>query len=270
MKNLKPLFIVPSFVLFGTVAFAQWQENGSSIIYTNDKVGIGTSNPTDQLEVVGNMQISSAPGASGSTIFMGYNATDDYHFFSCVDWDTGGWKNLVFNALGGRVAIGTIDPDPAALLHVDGRIMATSLEQTGGGDLAEPFAFTDEAELKPGYLVAIDPENPGNLKIATRAYDRTVAGIVSGANGINPGLTMAQKGSKVDGSLPVALSGRVYCWAESSNGPIQPGDLLTTAPTAGHAMKVTDQAQAQGAIIGKAMTALPEGKGLVLVLVSLQ
>jgi hypothetical protein len=35
-------------------------------------------------------------------------------------------------------------------------------------------------------------------------------------------------------------------------------------------MKVTDHAQAQGAIIGKAMSALKEGKGMVLVLVTLQ
>lgn len=35
-------------------------------------------------------------------------------------------------------------------------------------------------------------------------------------------------------------------------------------------MKVTDPARAQGAILGKAMTTLSEGKGMVLVLVSLQ
>jgi hypothetical protein len=35
-------------------------------------------------------------------------------------------------------------------------------------------------------------------------------------------------------------------------------------------MKVTDHAQAQGAILGKAMTSLEAGEGLVLVLVSLQ
>jgi hypothetical protein len=35
-------------------------------------------------------------------------------------------------------------------------------------------------------------------------------------------------------------------------------------------MTVTDYAQAQGAIIGKAMSALDEGQGLVLVLVALQ
>jgi len=57
---------------------------------------------------------------------------------------------------------------------------------------------------------------------------------------------------------------------DADQGAIRPGDLLTTSSTPGHGMKVTDHAQAQGAIIGKAMSALEKGKGLVLVLVSLQ
>jgi hypothetical protein len=35
-------------------------------------------------------------------------------------------------------------------------------------------------------------------------------------------------------------------------------------------MKVTDHAKAQGAILGKAMTGLSDGRGMVLVLVTLQ
>jgi hypothetical protein len=58
--------------------------------------------------------------------------------------------------------------------------------------------------------------------------------------------------------------------ADASNEPIKPGDLLTTCDTPGHAMKVTDPGRAQGAILGKAMSALKEGRGMVLVLVSLQ
>ena len=68
----------------------------------------------------------------------------------------------------------------------------------------------------------------------------------------------------------MALSGRVYCLADASNGPIEPGDLLTTSETPGHAMKVTDHDRAHGATIGKAMTGLEEGRGLVLALVALQ
>jgi hypothetical protein len=74
----------------------------------------------------------------------------------------------------------------------------------------------------------------------------------------------------VDGEYPVALTGRVYVWADASNGAIVPGDLLTTSDIPGHAMKVMDYEQAQGAILGKAMSSLETGTGLVLILVSLQ
>jgi len=83
-------------------------------------------------------------------------------------------------------------------------------------------------------------------------------------------MMMGQKDSAADGVYPVALSGRVYCWADASTGAIRPGDLLTTSSIPGHAMKVSDHTRALGAIIGKAMTSLEKGKGLVLVLVSLQ
>jgi hypothetical protein len=62
----------------------------------------------------------------------------------------------------------------------------------------------------------------------------------------------------------------VYVWADASAGPIRPGDLLTTSDTPGYVMKVSDYARAQGAIIGKAMSSLESGQGLILVLVSLQ
>jgi hypothetical protein len=98
-----------------------------------------------------------------------------------------------------------------------------------------------------------------------------VAGVVSGAKGLSPGMVMTAKGDPhADGDHPVALSGRVWSWCDASYGAIVPGDLLTTSDTAGRAMKVRDHARAQGAVIGKAMTALDGGEGLVLVLVSLQ
>ena len=83
-------------------------------------------------------------------------------------------------------------------------------------------------------------------------------------------MLMGQKGTLADGQHPVALSGRVYAMVDAAFGPVKPGDLLTTSITPGHAMKVTNPVRAHGAILGKAMTSLKEGKGLVLVLVSLQ
>ena len=149
-------------------------------------------------------------------------------------------------------------------------IACSSITINGGSDLAEPFAISSpEHEISQGAVLVIDDQNPGHLKISDEPYDTRVAGVVSGANGIKPGIQMQQQGL-LEGGKNVALTGRVYVQADASNGPIKPGDLLTTSSTPGHAMKVTDHAKAQGAILGKAMTELSEGKGMVLVLVTLQ
>jgi hypothetical protein len=169
--------------------------------------------------------------------------------------------------LGGNVGIGTY---PSAKLHVNGTAKVNVLQIMGGADIAEPFDIVEEIYIKPGMVMTIDPKNPGKLKLSNKAYDRCVAGIVSGAGGINSGMIMGQTGSIADGAYPIALSGRVYCYAETSNGIIQPGDLITTSNIPGYAMKATNQNKAQGAIIGKAMTSLETRKGLILVLVSLQ
>ncbi len=153
----------------------------------------------------------------------------------------------------------------------DGRVVCDVLQINGGSDLSEQFdvkAFRET--VTPGAIVCIDPENPGKLVESSKPYDRTVAGVLSGAGGVKPGMMMGQEGTEANGTHPVALTGRVYCLVDADQGAIQPGDLITTSATPGHGMKVTDHALAQGAIIGKAMTSLATGKGLVLVLVSLQ
>ena len=161
----------------------------------------------------------------------------------------------------------TIDAD----LSGDGRITTQELSITGGSDLSEQFDITPlEDTVKPGMVVCIDPKHPGQLIPCSQSYDRTVAGVVSGAGGVKPGMLMGQRGTAADGLHPVALTGRVYCWADASKGAIQPGDLITTSDTPGHAMKASDHSRAMGTILGKAMTSLDHDKGLVLVLVSLQ
>lgn len=150
----------------------------------------------------------------------------------------------------------------------DGRITTEIVEITGGSDLSEQFNVS--GDVQPGMVVSIDADVPGQLVISSEAYDRKVAGIVSGAGGIKPGLLMGQHGSVADGEHPIALTGRVYVWADASNGAIEAGDLLTTSSLPGFAMRVSDYGQAQGAIIGKAMQSLDQGQGLILVLVTLQ
>jgi hypothetical protein len=62
----------------------------------------------------------------------------------------------------------------------------------------------------------------------------------------------------------------VWCLVDADRGAIKTGDLLTTSSTPGHAMKVADSTRAFGAVLGKALSELPSGRGLVQILVALQ
>lgn len=170
----------------------------------------------------------------------------------------------------GNVGVGT--RTPTAKLDVVGRVKCQVLEITGGSDIAEPYTIAPAGDLeaRPGMVVCIDPNQIGKLRVSTGAYDTAVAGIVSGANGVGVGLTLTQSGSVADGELPVAAAGRVWCYVDAdANGPVKAGDLLTTSSTPGHAMRA-DSGKANGAILGKAMSSLESGRGMVLVLVGLQ
>ena len=153
-------------------------------------------------------------------------------------------------------------------VNVDGTTTTKVLTITGGADIAEPFQMGG-GEIAKGSVVVIDENNPGHLRQSAVAYDTRVAGIVSGANGVQPGIALHQQGV-LEGGQHVALSGRVYVLADATGGAIRPGDLLTSSALPGHAMKVTDHSRAQGAVLGKAMTRLDSGTGYVLVLVTLQ
>ncbi len=179
---------------------------------------------------------------------------------------------------GGYLSLRTNEGDATIILDSDnegkGRVTCDEIRLMGGADLAEYFDIVDVKNdinnLEPGTIVSIDPENPGKLIPCDQAYDKKVAGIISGANGIDPGMLMGHDNTIASGDFPVALTGRVYVKADNSNGKIKPGDFLTTSDKTGYAMKVKKINKAKGAIIGKAMTSLEDSEGLVLVLVTLQ
>jgi hypothetical protein len=247
------------------------------LVNSAGRVGVGTATPHHKLS------ISGGPTWTNN----GWVGALELDNLGAIAWRA--------NSVGNRFGIGhttgglyffhtTSDPGTTGsaanydlLIKDNGHVSVNVLEIQGGADLSEKFdiggaagpAAAEPAPL-PGLLVSIDPQHPGKLRVSDHAYDRGVAGVISGAGGVQPGMVMGQAGSLASGQQAVALNGRVYCWADASGGPITPGDLLTTSDIPGHAMRVTDYERAHGAIVGKAMTDLAQGKGLVLVLVTLQ
>lgn len=136
-----------------------------------------------------------------------------------------------------------------------------------GADCAEEFDVAATEETEPGTVMVLDEH--GALRPGQQAYDKKVAGVISGAGSYRPGIILDKKGSS-EGRVPLALVGKVYCRVDAHYAPIEMGDLLTTSPTPGHAMKAIDPLQAFGAVIGKALRPLEAGQGLIPILVALQ
>jgi hypothetical protein len=134
-------------------------------------------------------------------------------------------------------------------------------------DCAEDFDISDVELVEPGTVMVI--EDDGTLRPSRVAYDRHVAGVVSGASNHRPALVLGRGGAAKD-RMPVALLGKVYCKVDASAEPISVGDLLTTSNTLGHAMKAKDPTKAFGAVIGKALCRLESGQGLIPILIALQ
>jgi hypothetical protein len=269
--------IADSAVAVTPVPDGDWIVNGSNMhAGVSGNVGIGTSSPARKL------QLDNGNAENGIRIVWGSSYTQVYGDIVrgtgqglIINSNAGGgtWADINFQTNGttrmylthdGKLGIGTSSPEER--LHVVGTAKVGVLEITGA-DVAENFPVREA--LEPGEVVSIDPETPGALRRTTSAYDRRVAGVVSGAGDLPTGALLGNL-PNAGRTEPVALSGRVWVKCVAVDGPIVAGDLLTTSAVPGHAMRVDDPARAQGAIIGKAMTGLTDPRGLVLVLVSLQ
>jgi hypothetical protein len=218
-------------------------------------VGIDSAAPAARLHIEGGTD--SEPTGGGFVVIGSVGSTNiSIDNNEIMARNNGAPSTLFLNNDGGDVTIA-----PGATTRV-------SVLEITGADVAEKFPVSDE--VKPGMVVMIDADHSGKLCLARGAYNRRVAGIASGANGLPVGAVLGNLPASQDGPA-IALSGRVWVWCDASTRAIEPGDLLTTSDHAGHAMKVADYSRAQGAVVGKAMTPLPAGEtGLVLVLVTLQ
>ena len=156
---------------------------------------------------------------------------------------------------------------PMKINNANGNVeIATDIALTGA-DCAEDFDVVCPEQIEPGTVVVINRE--GALAQSQEAYDKKVAGVVSGAGDYKPGMILDRRAPD-ENRKSIALFGKVFCKVDASGGPIDVGDLLTSSSVAGHAMRAADPLRAFGAVIGKALKPLAAGRGLIPILIALQ
>ncbi len=133
----------------------------------------------------------------------------------------------------------------------------------------ESFPVASKERCEPGDVLVIDPRGGGKVRLSYKAEDTGILGVVGPGGGVME-----------NGEILVAILGahgpprddhtRLACYvkADADHGAIRPGDLLTTSPTPGHAMKAVDPRI--GTILGKALEPLAQGRGKIKVFVTLQ
>jgi hypothetical protein len=130
------------------------------------------------------------------------------------------------------------------------------------GDLVVVTGVTDPVvgEIPVPLVRKADTEaSTAVIGVVDAAYRLAEHGLVRTAEGaINPG----------DYLTVVTLGAFATLRADATYGAIQPGDLLVSSPTPGHAMRAGDPQV--GTVVGKALGALDAGTGSIPVLVTLQ
>lgn len=158
-------------------------------------------------------------------------------------------------------------PTNKARIDTSGKGWFNGGTATSGADFAESVVTQRPAnEYEPGDVMVIDVTG-------TRRFARSAAAnstLVSGVYATKPGV-LARPGD-VAGDLkwtetevPMAIVGIVPCKVCDEGGAIEPGDLLVTSSTPGHAMKAPAN-PAAGTLLGKALGRLDGKSGKVEIL----
>jgi hypothetical protein len=258
----------------------------SGVFEVGGNVGIGTTTPAGKLDLSGpatdfNVTFTSAGGYGRFRFVQGASQAATVQAIGSTFGTTTRRGDLELSAEAGdvtlqatngrRVGIGTVTPSET--LHVIGNALITG-NITVDGNIAAKYQdvaeWVDSAEpLEAGSVVIVDELATNRVTASAQAYDSRVVGAVSP----QPGLVLGEPGP---GRVLVAQSGRVRVKVDTTYGAIRPGDLIVASPTRGHGMRSEPvdvgghMVHRPGTIIGKALEGLSEGRGDVLVLLTLQ
>ncbi|HEV2349222.1 MAG TPA: hypothetical protein VG028_05180, partial [Terriglobia bacterium] len=238
----------------------------SSNSTSNGVYGLNNGTGSGGTGVTGQANASGGTGTSGiSTAASGF-ATGLYGQAANVN----ATAELLNNTASGNIIIGQAAGVNKFRVDGTGKGFFDGGTQSSGADFAESMAVRGGRSLyEPGDLLVIDPTGHRRLAISRTPYSSHVAGIFSTKPGV-----LATPHNMDDGQIkdevPLAIVGIVPCKVTTQNGPIQVGDLLVSSSLPGYAMKGTKRARMLGAVVGKALEPLPNGRGVIQVLVTLQ
>jgi hypothetical protein len=232
---------------------------------------------------------------NGQTVAYPVNATYGIYSYSLIDADYTGT-----NAYGIRSYISKGNSEVnywSGYFYDDKGILGTYYGlyadvRTGDGfDVAE-YYHDSQGDTEAGDVLVADPGNAESVLRSSEPYQTSVLGVVSTDPHLVMGMDLVmdeETGDPKEGvqATRLALSGRVPVKVTEENGPIEPGDLLTTSSISGRAMKWTlldvnqagnfeelksmlaENERRRNAVIGKAVSS-SSGTGTVLVLIALQ
>ncbi|HYV24761.1 MAG TPA: hypothetical protein VE969_05945 [Pyrinomonadaceae bacterium] len=247
-----------------------WESTGSVPRFTLSQtgyVGIGNTSPGALLDLKG-----------GNVSYIGQLrlAANDYAqitFYDSANLTPNGTnrKSYIYHDVAsGNFNVGStgnITLSPASIVSVTGNLNVTGTVNAKYQDVAEWVPSSEK--LSAGTVVVLDSTKSNQVVASSAAYDTRVAGVISA----QPGITL---GEKTDDKVLVATTGRVRVMVDATKAPINIGDLLVTSDIPGVAMKSIPvefagrKMHMPGTIIGKALEPLTQGKGEILVLLSLQ
>jgi len=240
-------------------------------------VGFGIANPARPVVIngastQGTLQITnSGSGVASSDGLLLYNVSGDAYLINqeAASLNFGVNSSVKMTILsGGNVGIGTAGPGYKLDIQGGTGVAADKINSrwgylTNGADYAEYF-YTDDTDLASGETVCIDVVKDNAIKRCDRGADNNVMGIVS----TNPSIVGNGNGAERDNDPHykiIGMLGQVPALVTNDNGPIYPGDSLTSASTTpGFLMR----ANAGDSTVGIALESFDASAGRINVLIS--